>query len=83
MSWRAAADLLKRVRWPIESVRELGVDPDALPPRDRHRFWFGAIAAARIDEPDAVAAGDAVASAAVPLGYVIGPAPRSSPDAVR
>ncbi len=83
MTWRTAAELMKRVRWPIESVRDLGIDPDKLPPRDRHRFWFGAIAAARIDEPEAVAAGDAVASAVLPLGYVIGPAPRSGSDAIR
>ena len=78
MTWRAAADLLRRTRWPIEPVRELGVDPDSLPPRDRQRFWFGAIAAAGVDSAEAAAAGDVLAAAVQPLGFVIGPAPRVS-----
>lgn len=78
MTWRAAADLLKRLRWPIDPVRELGVDPDALPPRDRQRFWFGAIAAAGVDTGEAAAAGDVLAALMEPHGIVIGPAPRPS-----
>src|SRR5207237_2657311 len=31
LTWRAAADLLKRLRWDKASVRELGLDPDAMP----------------------------------------------------
>lgn len=78
MTWRAAADLLKRTRWPIEPVRELSIDPDALPPRDRQRFWFGAIAAAGVDSAEAAAAGDSLAAAVLPLGFVIGPPPKAS-----
>src|SRR3954469_20244943 len=39
LTWRALADLLKSLRWNKDAVRELGLDPAALPPRDRQRFW--------------------------------------------
>ena len=39
-TWRQLAELLKNLRWDKESVRELGLDPDAFPPRDRQRYWF-------------------------------------------
>src|SRR5579871_479306 len=35
MTWRDAAALLKRVRWDREAVRELGLEPADLAPRDR------------------------------------------------
>ena len=76
MTWRAVADLLKRLRWAPEAVRELGIDPESLPPRDRQRFWFAAISQAQIDSPDAAAAGDAMAAQIQSLGYLIGAAPR-------
>ena len=78
MTWRAVADLLKRLRWPPESVRELGLDPDALPPRDRQRFWFTVISSAQIESPEASAEADALAPVLAPLGFIIGPAPRAS-----
>jgi hypothetical protein len=74
-SWRAVAALLKRLRWDREAVRDLGLDPDDLPPRDRQRFWYQAIAQARVDSPEAVAAGDRLAEAVAAAGYVVGPAP--------
>lgn len=76
MSWREAAALLKKLRWDREAVRELGIDPGTLPPRDRERFWYLAIAQARVDSSKAIAAGDRLAEAVQPSGYVIGPAPR-------
>ena len=54
LTWRDAAALLKRVRWDKESVRELGLEPSALPPRDRERYWYSAIAQARVDSPEAI-----------------------------
>src|SRR5262245_47037671 len=53
MTWRTVADLLRRLRWPPEGVRELGLDPDTLSPRDRQRFWFTAISSAQLELPEA------------------------------
>jgi len=79
LTWRATADLLKRVRWPPEVVRELGLDPDTLSPRDRQRFWFTAITTAQVQSQEAAADGDQLASKLAGLGYVVGPAPQSGP----
>jgi hypothetical protein len=75
LTWRALADLLKSLRWNKDAVRELGLDPAALPPRDRQRFWYTAISQARVDSPEAAAAGDRLADVIRPLGYVVSPAP--------
>ncbi len=75
LTWRAAAALLKRLRWEPEKVREVGLDPADLPVRDRERFWYAAIARAAVDSPEGTAAGDKLARALTPLGYVVGPGP--------
>ena len=75
LTWRAAADLLKRVRWEVHTVRDLGLDPDAISPRDRQRFWFSAIAQAQVESAEAVAAGDRFAEKLKAIGYSVGPAP--------
>jgi hypothetical protein len=75
VTWRQLSELLKLVRWDKELVRELGLEPDHLPPRDRQRYWYTAIVAARVDAPDARALGDAYAKLVAPLGFVVGPAP--------
>jgi hypothetical protein len=75
LSWRALAALLKQARWEPEDVRELNLDPDALPPRDRQRFWYSAIAQAGVHSPAAVASGDRLIAPLKALGYVVGPAP--------
>jgi hypothetical protein len=69
MSWRAAAILLKKVRWPKEAVRDLGLEPSSLPPRDRASFWFAAISKAAVDSEEAVKAGKALAAHLAVLGY--------------
>jgi hypothetical protein len=71
LTWRQTADWLKKVRWEKDVVRELGLDPAALPPRDRERFWYSAIARARVDSPEATAAGDRLATAIKSAGYVV------------
>jgi hypothetical protein len=71
LTWRQLAELLKQIRWDREWVRELGLDPDELPPRDRQRFWYVAIGAAQIDSPDASAAADRLARKTAAFGYVI------------
>ncbi|MGH7170577.1 MAG: hypothetical protein ACRELF_21715 [Gemmataceae bacterium] len=78
MTWRDLAALLKRLRWDREAVRELGVDPTGLAPRDRERFWYTAIARAAIDSPEAVAAAEELVLPLEELGFVVGPAPGQS-----
>jgi hypothetical protein len=75
MTWREAAALLKRVRWDREAVAELGIDPAALPPRDRERYWYSAIARAGVDSAAAVAAGDKLMKALRSLGYEVSRSP--------
>ena len=77
LTWRELSALLKRLRWDREAVRELGLDPAALPPRDRERFWFTAIAQAGLDTAAAAQAGDQLVEPLKKLGYVVGPAPKA------
>lgn len=78
MTWRDLSALLKRLRWDREAVRELGIDPAELAPRDRERFWYTAIARAGIDSPDAVADANRLIKPLGKLGYVVGAAPGAS-----
>jgi hypothetical protein len=78
LSWRDAAALLKRLRWDREAVRELGLDPATLPPRDRQKYWYSAIAQADVGSAAAGAGGDLLRDALQALGVTVGPAPRPS-----
>src|SRR5687768_775043 len=75
VTWRQLSELLRIIRWDKELVRELGLNPDDLPPRDRQRYWYTAIVAARVDTREARALGDAYAKLLAPIGFDIGPAP--------
>jgi hypothetical protein len=77
ITWREMANHLKRLRWDPEAVRELGIDPETLPPRDRQRFWYSAIAQAKPDSPAARKAGDEFAERLAELGYDVSAAPGS------
>ncbi|HKA06846.1 MAG TPA: hypothetical protein VKD71_06275 [Gemmataceae bacterium] len=77
VTWRQLAELLRVIRWDKELVRELGLNPDDLPPRDRQRYWYAAIVAARVNTVEARDLGDAYAKLLTPVGFVIGPAPGS------
>jgi hypothetical protein len=77
VTWRALAAYLKQVRWEKDAIRELGFDTAALPPRDRAKYWYAAIALARVDSPEATKAGDEFAEILTAQGYRIGPAPQS------
>lgn len=82
VTWRDLAALLKKLRWPTDVVSELGLDPEALPPRDRQRFWYSAICQAGVDSRVAAEAGDRLAEALRKAGYRIGDAPgQAVPDA--
>ena len=71
ISWRDLVGWLKKVRWDPEAVRELGLDPDDLPPRDRQRYWYTAISSAKVDSAAAQKAGDHFAAVLVGLGYQV------------
>ncbi len=76
-TWREMAAGLKKVRWDPEAVRELDLNPDDLPPRDRQRYWYSAILQAKVDSAAARAAGERFAAIMRGLGYEVGPAPHS------
>jgi hypothetical protein len=75
LTWRTLAELLKNVRWDPEAVRELGLDPAALPPRDRQRYWYLAIAQAHVDSERATEAGNRFAESLRSPGYEVSPGP--------
>jgi hypothetical protein len=71
LTWRDLASLLKKAHWNTDSVRELGIDPDELAPRDRQRFWYTAIIRAQVDSPKARQEGERLAEVLRKKGYVI------------
>src|SRR5690348_432069 len=62
VTWRALAAELKQLRFDTDLVREYGVDPVALAARDRERFWYSAIALAKVDSPEAIQEADRLAT---------------------
>src|SRR5579864_6511291 len=56
LTWRELAAVLKKVHWNTECVRELGLDPETLAPRDRNRFWYVAISQSGVDSEKAAQA---------------------------
>jgi hypothetical protein len=76
LTWRELANQLKLARWDTDTVTELGLDPEALPPRDRQRFWYTAITQAGVDTPEARAQGDKLVNPLKKIGYVVGPGPK-------
>jgi hypothetical protein len=75
VTWRELAGAFKRLRWDPELVRDLGLDPNELPPRDRQRFWYTAIVRARVDGSEAAKAGDRFAEVLRKQGYEVGGGP--------
>ena len=75
ITWRELASLLKKFRWTPEAVKELGLNPDDLPPRDRQRYWYIAILQAKVDAEPAIEAGNKFAKILHKLGYEVGPPP--------
>jgi hypothetical protein len=73
VTWRQLAELLKNLRWDKEFVREVGLLPAELPPRDRGRYWYAAIIAAGIDTPRAAAEADVLAAKLRPHGLIVTP----------
>lgn len=75
MTWRDASNMLKLVRCDPEAVRELKIEPATLPPRDRQRFWFQAIAQANVGSTAASQDADRLAPSLEKAGYKISQAP--------
>jgi hypothetical protein len=75
LTWREVAALLKKVHWPRETVQELGLKEEDLPPRDRVRYWYSAISQARLDSENARLEGDRVAEQLREAGFRVGAAP--------
>lgn len=80
ITWRELAVLLKELHFDRELVREYGVDPGTLAPRDRERLWYTAIALAHVDSLEASAEADALAIDLKKLGFVVGPNPTAIPS---
>lgn len=78
MTWREVAAALKKHRWEPDDVRELGLDPSTLPPRDRQKYWYTAISRAGVASAEAVKAADELVPLLAELGYNIGSAPGGS-----
>ena len=72
LTWREAAQWLTKVRWDPMAVRHFGLDPKTLPPRDRFRFWYLAIAQSRVDSAEAKQAGEKLAEELKKRGYLVG-----------
>lgn len=75
VTWRELAAELKQLRFDTDLVREYGVDPVALAARDRERFWYSAIALAKVDSREAIQEADRLATRLAALGLTVGPAP--------
>jgi hypothetical protein len=76
LTWRELANQLKLARWDTDVVADLGLNADELPPRDRQRFWYSAIAGANVASPEARTAGDKLANSLKKHGYIVGPGPK-------
>jgi hypothetical protein len=75
LTWRVLAAELKALRVDQELVREYGADPESLAARDRERFWYAAIAAAKVDSPEAIIEADKLVPKLKTLGFLVGPSP--------
>lgn len=77
VTWRVLSKLLQELRWDKELVRELGFKPDDFSPRDRQRYWFQAMMNTKLTGSEVSQAADEFSKLLVPLGYLVGPAPRN------
>ena len=78
-TWRELAALLKALKFDKEWGRKMGADPDTVAPRDREKFWYHAIALARVDSAEARAEAEELAAYLRPLGWIVGPPPTPPP----
>jgi hypothetical protein len=81
LTWRQLSARLKQERWDPEAVRELGMEPRTLAPRDRQKYWYTAISQAGVGSAQASAEADALIEPLRDLGFQVGPAPGTAPPA--
>jgi hypothetical protein len=79
VTWRELAALLKDLKYDKEWVRAFDVDPDVIAPRDKEKFWYHAVALAKVDSAEARAEADQLAALLRPLGWTVGPPPTPTP----
>jgi hypothetical protein len=77
LTFRELATWFKKLRWDPDDVRELGLEPDTLPVRDRQRYWFVAICQAQVSSPAALKAADKFSAKLQHAGYKVGAAPQA------
>lgn len=78
LTWRELANLFKKLRWDIEMVRELGLDPDKLAPKDREKLWYVAISRAGVASEKAAKAGDQLAKVLAKHKFLVSERPGNS-----
>lgn len=80
VTWRELAGLLKDLKFDKEWVRAFGVDPDVIAPRDKEKFWYHAVALAKVDSAEARAEAEELGRLLRPLGLTVGPPPSAAPS---
>ncbi|MCE2805024.1 MAG: hypothetical protein LW700_07390 [Gemmataceae bacterium] len=71
ITWRELAARMRQARLDKDLVRELGVDPGQLPPRDREAYWFEAMRRAPVSSPQAQNQAAQLVSWLEKLGYEV------------
>jgi hypothetical protein len=71
ITWRELAARFRQARLDKDLVKELGVDPAQLPPRDREAYWFEALRRAQISSPQAQNQAAQLVSWLEKLGYEV------------
>jgi hypothetical protein len=71
LTWRELSNWLKKLRWDTNQLKELGLNPDDIPSRDRQRYWYTVISRAGVDTEAARQAGDKLALELKKHGYKV------------
>ncbi len=75
ITWRELAALLKKVRWDKNAALDLPLQDVTLPPREREKYWYAAIAHAGVGSEAATCAGDRLATTLRRNGFVVSESP--------